>query len=536
MALGPVDSERRILPRLSPSRRAMGNGELASASNRSTPIEDDPFFAERVRLWRTDRDIGVGAELVAMGQAHSKEPSVLDAAREVALVEQLRSTPIGRAARELLGLPVDTAEEVQPQRHSGPLNIAAIRAAAASARRHAFMYPHHSFAWSDLGRYYAVLGENAKAQRAFDIALSLAPNNRFLLRNAARLHVHFGQKDRALRLLRDSDATRYDPWLMSAEVAVSQSAGTSSKMASRAFRELERADWSPHSTSELRGSLATLLLNDGSVSKARKSFRQSLKDPTENAVAQAQWATDKTSGLVVPADALAVPQNFETHALRARSLGNWSGAIQACWHWANYEPTSSRPMSLGSHVAALALDGQSALEFAERGLAIDQDSAMFMNNKAVGLALLMRPDEAVQAIREALTKKDRSPGQHIFLLATMGLIFFRAGEPESGRQFYERAIEMARPPIDPSIQSYALWHLAREEAAYKSSTLDATVERAREASKPWKNSSEVQLFEKSVAALRKSDPLPVGMLTAREKQNEIALQLSEFARQQDERL
>lgn len=537
MALGPVDKERRILPRLSPSRRAMAAGELASVSNKSVPRQEDPYFSERLSQWKSERDIGVAAELVAVGQAHSQEPSILDAAREVAAAPQFQGTPIGNAARHLLGWKVSLPGDFQPQQKAGPLDKAAIRAELARARQLVHGYPRHSLAWSDLARLYAVLGQDEKAQRAFDIALSLAPSSRFLLRTVARYHVHLDRKDRALRLLRDADATRFDPWLMSAEVAVSQSAGVASKFASRAFKELERGNWSPRSTSELRGSLATLLLSDGVAGKARQAFRESLVDPTENAVAQAQWATDKTSGLVVPANVLNIPQNFETHALRSQSLGQWQNAVDACWDWANYEPTSSRPMSHGSYVSALAfLDGQMTLKFAERGLEIDPDSAVFMNNKAVGLARMMRLDEAAETLQGALVKKTKSRGQHIFFLATMGLIFFRGGDPESGRQFYERAIELARPPIDPSLQSLALWHLAREEAAYSLPTLDKTVARARAASKPWKGAAEIALFEKQIAALRKTEPLPIRNLPDRERKDLIALELSEFARKEDERL
>jgi hypothetical protein len=49
----------------------------------------------------------------------------------------------------------------------------------------------------------------------------LAPNHRFALRSAARFFLHVGKPDDAQTILRRSEATRRDPWLMAAEIAVS---------------------------------------------------------------------------------------------------------------------------------------------------------------------------------------------------------------------------------------------------------------------------------------------------------------------------
>jgi tetratricopeptide (TPR) repeat protein len=270
MTFGPPDKERRILPRLSPSRRAMESGELASTSHNSPVVADDPYFIERVFQWKEGHDLGVGAELVAIGTAYPKEPAVLDAAREIAASAQFAGTPVDKAARRLLGWKSTDSRNLDSSSKAGPLDRVKLHSEVAMTRQRVWRFPRHSFAWSDLGRLYAVLGQHEKAEKTFNVALSLSPNNRFLLRTTARFYVHLDQKDRALRLLRNADITRYDPWLMSAEVAVSQSAGVSSKFAARGFKELDTGHWNAHSTSELRGSLATLLLRDGAASKARK--------------------------------------------------------------------------------------------------------------------------------------------------------------------------------------------------------------------------------------------------------------------------
>ena len=115
-------------------------------------------------------------------------------------------------------------------------------------------------AWVDLARLYTILGQTPSADRTIRVALELAPEDRFVLRSAARYVVHFDDPQAAQRLLNGARATRVDPWLIAAEISVAQVAKRRSVTASIGQRGLDHSQWAPRSTSELAGALGTLLL------------------------------------------------------------------------------------------------------------------------------------------------------------------------------------------------------------------------------------------------------------------------------------
>src|SRR6185295_6008504 len=81
--------------------------------------------------------------------------------------------------------------------------------------------PRNAFVWSDLARLYVLVGLRDQAERAMQVALSLAPFDRFIVRSAARFFLHSSNPDRSLQILRRNERTKLDPWLMAAELAFS---------------------------------------------------------------------------------------------------------------------------------------------------------------------------------------------------------------------------------------------------------------------------------------------------------------------------
>jgi Flp pilus assembly protein TadD len=344
-------------------------------------------------------------------------------------------------------------------------------------------YPRDSIAWVDLARLYTILGQKVQAERALMRALALAPNDRFTLRSAARYFLHVGDRERALSLIRETPASRSDPWLIAPEIAISLIAGRSSVLASVANREMSRAGWTKKALAEVQSSFGTLLLSDGADSRARQLFRRSLSDPTENVVAQAQWAAAKTSGLVVPSELLAIPRAYEAQALRACLDRQWDESVERSWEWAEYEPMSTRPLMFGSYIASVVFeDGATVLEFAERGLEVEPEDLMLRNNRIVGLAYSGRLEEAWSAL-ETIVTEQAADGVKPFLFATTGLLCFRSGEVEKGREFYEKSMELPISKRDPMLKALALAHIAREEIRAETSVAAAALQRSEEACK-----------------------------------------------------
>ena len=494
MSISQPDAERRLLPRWRPSEATIFAGELASASTVEKEREPDAHFEERKLEWDRERSIEVAAELVAsgivLGRLNEGEPAVRMLADNASDANPSIRAVARRALAERAVAPPESLG-LQP----GRLDPTPIYSHISALRRHVHLHPRDAYAWVDLARLYTILGQTPSANRTIRVALELAPEDRFVLRSAARYLVHVDDPQAAQRLLNGARATRVDPWLIAAEISVAQVAKRRSVTASIGQRGLDHSQWAPRSSSELAGALATLLLEDGAMQKARQLFRRSLEDPTENAIAQAQWASQQSLGLIVPAPLLNRPATYEARALRARLEGLWDAAIARSWEWTEFEPTSSRPLMMGSYVAGVVFgDGATVLEFAERGLYAEPHNASLLNNKAVGLAYLGRVSEA--AIILAKVVIDSSPNfTQPALYATTGLLAFRGGNPVTGREFYERAASHPYTQRDRSVRILALWHLALEEARALTDQADAAVARAERASKDSK------LAE--VAALRK---------------------------------
>jgi tetratricopeptide (TPR) repeat protein len=307
-----------------------------------------------------------------------------------------------------------------------------------------------------------------------------------VLRCAARFYVHIDRADYSLALLQRAQATKHDPWLMAPEISIALVADRPSKMAAIARKELKRGIWSPRNRSELEGSLGTLFLEGGSASQARQMFRNSLDDPTENAIAQAQWAVERTTGLMVPENLLKLPVAYEARALCNRTAGRWDRVIHNCWHWAEYEPTSSRSMLMGSYAASVAFeDGPMIIEFSSLGLEAEPQNPILINNLAVGYAYKGELKEAWKAL-ENLVVEDTPDIAQPALYATMGLLSFRSGDLERGRILYEKAINHFYSQKFPIVKALALWHLVREEAHAETKEFPQVLRRAELATEKMK--------------------------------------------------
>ena len=151
------------------------------------------------------------------------------------------------------------------------------------------IYPGNPVAWSDLALSYATLGLRTKATKSMAIALQLGENNRFVLRSAAGCFIFNNEPDRAIHTLNKSDLGSIDPWIASAIVAIADGYNLKSRHLRTAKALSGETGLSDFSRSELNASLATMEIKSGSNKEARRLFKRSLIDPTENALAQAEY-------------------------------------------------------------------------------------------------------------------------------------------------------------------------------------------------------------------------------------------------------
>jgi len=443
-------------------------------------VHAGPEFDERLAEWRATPSIDVAAELVATSVALGREAEALDAARILVRPRNGAMPLVQAMARNVLA--GETQAPASKSRLApGRIDVTVIYSHVSSLRSSLRQFPRNAFAWVDLARLYTVLGQLEPARRAIATGLSLSPDDRFVLRSASRFYLHYDDPEQALAQLQRSTATRHDPWLMAAEISFAQILERRSRIAANAKRRLTSGDWHPRSQSELQGALASLLMEDGSHRSARQLFEKSLTDPTENAVAQAQWATTRGVGLVVSKATLSGTEASEARALWARGAQSWADVISECWAWAEFEPTSVRSMIMGSYAAGVALqDASTMLEFTQRGLAAEPHNFLLRNNEIVALIYQGHLGNAHENIQHLVAETDR---ETVMVYALQGLYRFRSGDYIGGREEYEKAIAHPEAMRNKAIRSLALWHLAQEEALAETGRAAAAIARAEKASR-----------------------------------------------------
>ena len=285
------------------------------------------------------------------------------------------------------------------------------------------------------------------ADRAIRVALSLAPDNRFILRSAARFYLHNDEPDKAHAVIVGSGATENDPWLLSTELAIASAIKRSSRFVSQARRVAENGSFRLYDRSELAVAIASLEFeaSGGSQKRIRKFFKQALADPTENTLAQAEWLVKKATGLdVVQPSTFETPGKFEAIANEQFRNGNWRDAYKSTILWMMDQPFSVRPAILATFLGtSLVEDLDEAIRIGEESRKANPADATLLNNLAFAYANAGKLNDAVRILRQA-NKYAKESYELVTVTATSGLIAFRQGDSVLGEEAYRAAIDIAK--------------------------------------------------------------------------------------------
>lgn len=386
-----------------------------------------------------------------------------EGAREAALAV-LESPSASELAKSVAARVLDPTADELDEDDFDPFDVAALRRQVSRLRGRLHNDPRAALTWAEIARTYAALGQGEKAADAMHIALVMAPQDRFLLRSAARLSLHRGEPDRAHRLLTAAPRLREDPWLLSAEIAIAPLAGHTSRNHGHARRLLESGRFRPHTISELASALGTDALAAGDRRGLRKFLSASLEDPTENAVAQAEWVSRQDQSFEFDRSWLGVEDSFEARAHFFARQSEQLQALENAHAWLREQPFAKGPAVFGSYRAALIRKYDLSVLFARVGLQANPDDYMLRNNLIFALASADRVVEAraeLDLLIEQIHTKTLEDDWGLTIEATSGLVAFREGDAAAGRRAYERVIRLAR---DPWLRAVAAILLAREEA------------------------------------------------------------------------
>lgn len=471
---------RHVVPGFRSFADTAALGELGSAS--LTPPNLPPFELGNVlRAWEEEASLVRAGELLSAVVTSGLRPTQARKAAEMVLTyESDVPPPVVAVARGLLdNAPAADAERLPRlstflESHSKDQvhqRIHRLRSSMAG-------FPGNAIGYVELARLYSIIGLAARAQHCMEIALGLAPTSRFVLRSAARLLAHSGEKERAYDLLCRSPRTPHDPWLLSAELALAGLVDRETHFAKRAMAAVSSGNLSPLSVTELSSGLATVELFAGRRRRSRDLFKSALVHPNENSLAQVEWAFSNDRLFDVDIHSFNVCRNHEALALEAYERQEWQEVIGHCESWFMDMPFAKRAVMMASHVATVVLEDYEVAEaFCQAGLVAHPLNAQLLNNYAYAVALAGRPEEALSILRDAPLGGIGELTTRVCLLATTGLALFRVGRYQEGRRLYQDAIEEATGIPNSSYHQIAIVNYAREEILANEGLADGAVER-----------------------------------------------------------
>lgn len=514
------DIKRQVVPRWRSIQATKDAGEFGSASKQRESEADKSVsgrlaaeFALRVQEWRAERDIACAEELIAIAtvSGQTSDADVIAAAEFV-----LKDRDVLSGSRELAEL-IFVAGPSQEDRVPEGFETAKVRLELARRKRLLRLYPRDALLLTETALLYTNLGMTAQAGKLLRSAFGVAPNNRYVLRSLTRFLVHAKKPDLALDFLNKSSALQADPWLLAAFLAAEDVAGKTTNAWRQTKRLLSEDRFSDFELAELRAAAGTLHLEAGSHKLARKMFRSSMTEPTENAVAQAHWANRRDSSIdVVQGDV--APNAFEALAWEQQLAGNWRSTLDAVSKWLDLEPFSVRPAVVGSFVSVSHLgDGKAGEDFSRRGLIANKGDSTLHNNLAVSYAIQGKLQLA-SAELDIVKFKHGTPEEAVNL-ATRGLIQMRAGAPAEGVRLYNEAMQLALKLKNRILWSRAAAFFLFEASRYDKSELD------KRAASVMKVYDSLSPFQKATA-----DDIPALLQRARDVPNaaEMLEKLSAF--------
>ena len=450
-------------------------------------------FENKLMQWKINPCLESATDLIGASLIEAKESSAESAAHLV-LAPQSTSRPLTRyLAKQVLNRSATTSK------------ISGNRAMPVHARKRKWrdrtrMYPRNALAWVELSLLELIEGRDKIASRAMEVALQLAPDHRHIVRSASRLFVHLGELDRAYDTVVKSRSISSDPWLIAAELSLSELRKRSPRYVKQGRFLIENHRFDPHEVTELAVALGILELNAGKRKRARDLFLLSLIRPTGNTLAQLEWMAYK--GILLLEEKYRIERWTETDEAMAYRLGREEKLAKvpdACMKWSEIEPFSSRPYVVGSTALTIVGDSLRAAEFAEMGLKFHPKNPLLLNNYAFALAHLGKTFEAVKVLRQV-----RSDDKRMTLLtdANRGLVAMRMSDHRLGRIHYEGAISGFQKADLGKMADVARIYFAREAAIAKLPDAAKLLAVAREANRRLRSGIHKHILGEAEAVLR----------------------------------
>lgn len=450
--------ERNVIPIWRDFKRTVRMGELADQVRLSIPgtANIDRAIAD----WNIMQTIGTAADLVnsayVAGYFDRKEveeairlirQDKLSAGKSlIELVEAIENIQTGheeKAGSVLLEFDTEDVQRIK-RVFDGEVFFRIVHRTRELTRSE----PRNPIVWVEMARLYSTTNQNDKAELAMNIALQLAPDSRFVLRAATRLFVHLGKAEKALFYLKQSAALEHDPWLLSAHIATSSSIGRFSKLNRQGFTLVESKNYSPFDLTELYSALGTLEFKHGERKKAKGLFNSSLIKPNDNSLAQLRWISHEDHSFDFDPFAFQrVVNPFETYAFEYFNRSQWKDSYDNSIRWLLDTPYSVQPAALASYLATCILYRyEEGIAVCKLGLKVNHKDPVLLNNIVFAYSVTGRPEKAEYYLGQimGLDWSTLESEQVTMLTATIGLTQMRNGAIALGKEFYFKALTLAK--------------------------------------------------------------------------------------------
>lgn len=505
--------DRRVVPRWRETS--------ASAEDTMSPLQPRKQVADfRADVLRVHADLEANPSAAVAIDAINVAFLAQDKGLKDAAVKILNAVPdLPSAIRQLVNprKGTNTLLPSDPLTH-GDRNEAGIR----RLRRLMLQYPKNPLLFLDLARHHAILGHDEKARQAAITALGLAPHHRLVLRSVARYLINAGQMDEAHQILARAPSTKHDPWLIAAEVAVSQVAKLSPRFWREGIAMLEGRAHQPGNLSELASAIGTREVLEGKAKKAKKRFDQALLAPTENSLAQVKWAEKHTSGSFNLDKWLGqLPSAHEALFMRSYQENDIQKAALEAQLWFYDEQFSPDAAMTASYVSSMLDDHDAVIAMTDTALISHPDNEVLQNNRMCALISSGRFFKGTEAenevafrsaVRSLIRQIHAKDGNTTHAAANLGLLAYRAGFTDEGRIAYQSAIDWAQKQREFfSVANATMFH-AREAILAKAPWAETTLKQAREAATKV-SSAGLRFYMEKVEAIAKAPDKAVDILS-----------------------
>ena len=226
-------------------------------------------------------------------------------------------------------------------------------------------------------------------------------------------------------------------------------------------------NFSPFSVSELCFAICKEDLEAGKRRDWQKMFSLGLRDPNENSLAQAEYIVKEEKRMRFNYGLYnAVNHKHEADTRNNYSLGRYEEAFISSVNWMQDYRFSHEPIAFAFDLSCTFLkkyDYSSAI--IKHWLKTHPQDYAMTNNLIYALGLSDHIEEAEKLLAKVdVTQQLKDKVENgICLLATNGLIEYRKGNIDEGRQLYQLSIDTAKKMRDRNLAGKARLNMIREE-------------------------------------------------------------------------